>query len=259
MAAASAAAPPALLDVNGMLGNFLEISVPVRQIGPALQFYRSLGFQELPTGDFVPTPYAVVWDGAATVGLYESDESEPTLRFARPDLKQHVHALRRLSIGLDDCVLGDDTFNSVDFEDSAGHRVRLVEARTFSPGMRDPAAVSACGALIEISLPTHSAEASADFWTRCGLAVDGRGDAPYRWVRLSGHGLTVGFHETRIRPGLSFVASDYAARTDYLRARGHRLEPVPPLAGTAGKSASIVGPDGIAILIAEAAAPAGSD
>lgn len=208
--------------VSTMLGSFLEFSIAVGEVGEALPFYRSLGFQDLPTGDFIATPYAAVWDGGLVIGLTQNDEP-PGIRFVRPSLREHLPALRRQRIEIDAAELGEDAFNRLVFVDNAGHRVELVEARTYSQAEREPGHVAALGRFAEISLPTHSVDESAEFWAAFGFRVDQRSDDPCPRVRLTGCGCSLGFHQANFRPGPSFTAPSFGARTEFLRARGIRV------------------------------------
>ena len=69
-----------------MLGQFLEFSISTGSLGPEHQFYRSLGFQELPAGDVLDAPYVALWDGAVTVGLHTAEFEGTKLTFVRPEL-----------------------------------------------------------------------------------------------------------------------------------------------------------------------------
>ena len=207
-----------------MLGTFLEFSTSVPSVLQEAQFYRSLGFDDLPTADFVAVPYAALWDGTAFVGLYERAPDVPTLTFVRQELAMHSRALRRRGLEFEEIALGDEEFNRAIARDPTGQVVALLEARTFSPATWDSSRMSACGRFIEFSLPTPSVRASVEFWSALGFEVVGESETPHRSVRLEGIGLTVGFHETRLAPGLSYASTDFVARTDYLRARGLELK-----------------------------------
>jgi hypothetical protein len=208
-------------NVMSMLGSFLEFATGVDPIAPALEFYRSLGFQELPTGDLLDSPYTAVWDGNVVVGLHRT-EAPAALRFVRPDLRLHARALKRVKIAIESAELGDDAFNEIVFHDDSGTRVELVEARTFSPAERDGGVIAACGEFAEISLPTDSIREAAAFWSQLGFELIDVAGSPNRRIRLRGCGCTVGFHEARILPGLSFAAADLRARSAFLSAHGHR-------------------------------------
>ena len=77
-----------------MLGKFLELSVTARPIGESFEFYRSLGFAGVPTGDIVVYPYAVVHDGQFCVGLHERGSDGPLPRSSRPRGRHFISSMR---------------------------------------------------------------------------------------------------------------------------------------------------------------------
>ena len=234
-----------------MLGQFLEFSVAARPLAPSFDFFRSLGFASIPVADTLPDPYVVLFDGAIAVGLHDREQAGPRLTFVRPGLRDYVRPLRRLGLELEHEHLRDNEFNSVAFQDPAGQEIELIEARTFPPGDWDPHNVAACGEFLELSLPAVELDESSRFWQTLGLAVVAQGDAPHRWQRLKGRGLTLGLHETHCRPGLSFRCTDLPARSDYLRAKGLALRTGNPIADRAQPTATVTGPDGTLLYLFE--------
>lgn len=239
--------------VASMLGRFLEFSTSVPSVLQEAQFYRSLGFEDLPTADFVNAPYAALWDGTAFVGLYELESAETMLTFVRQELAVHSRTLRRRGLEFEEIALGDDQFNRAIARTPGGQAIALLEARTFSTATRDPSRMSACGEFVEFSLPTHSVEEATAFWSNLGFDVVAASQAPHRSVRLEGLGLTVGFHQTRLAPGLSYRSPDFSARTDYLRARGF----VPERGAATGladmRAATLTSPSGLKMYLHESA------
>lgn len=211
-----------------MLGRFLELSVAARPLAEQFDFYRSLGFAELPIGDLLTYPYAVVHDGELCIGLHDRDPKEPSLTFIRPDLEKYLHALRRHDISVESAKLGNDEFNEITFRDPGGQLIVLVEAQTFSPGWKEHSS-SICGRLLEYSMMTDSIADAAQFWEALGIVKIERGEMPHPWIRLSGHGLTIGLHETPyFVSGPSFVSTNLDARLEYLQAKSisaRRSEP----------------------------------
>jgi catechol 2,3-dioxygenase-like lactoylglutathione lyase family enzyme len=236
-----------------MLGQFLEFSTTTGSIASALEFYRALGFAELTAGENTPDPYAAVWDGAIAIGMHPGDTADPALTFVRPDLQKHVRGLRRLGIELRLVALADDEFHRVAFRDPNGLRVVLLEARTFSPAHWPSGNVSTCGTFVEASIATPSLAESATFWQRFGLDPVAEGQVPHPWLRIAGHGLSLGFHQTfRFAPGLTFAAPNLAARRDYLKLKGIDVRSGAPVATGSGDSASVAGPVGSMIYVVEA-------
>ena len=201
--------------------------------------------------DTLPDPYVVLFDGAVAIGLHDREQAGPRLTFVRPGLRDYVRPLRRLGLVVEHEHLRDNEFNSVAFHDPGGQEIELIEARTFPPGDWDAHNVAACGEFLELSLPAIELGESSRFWQELGLAVTAQGDAPHRWQRLQGRGLTLGLHETHCRPGLSFRCLDLTARSDYLRAKGLTLRAGNPLADRAQPTATLTAPDGTLLYLFE--------
>jgi hypothetical protein len=226
-----------------MLGQLLEFSMTAHPIAPALEFCHALGFEDLQTGDFLVTPHAALWDGTMSLGLHDREFDSPALTFVRPQLSEHLRGLRHLGIELEYAQLADDEFNQAGFLDPNRQLIVLVEARTFSPAVWDTERVAACGTFLEYSLATHSIEESQTFWERLGLTVIASGDAPHDWVRMQGHGLVLGLHQsTAFHTALSFKAPNLDARVEYLQAKGLQLRRGTALSLGRRESATLLGP-----------------
>jgi catechol 2,3-dioxygenase-like lactoylglutathione lyase family enzyme len=234
-----------------MVGQFLELSIAARPLAASFEFYSALGFTSLPVSDSLPDPYLVLFDGAVTIGLHDREQEGTLLTFVRPRLRDYVHALWRAGIDLAYSHLADNEFNRVGFVDPAGHSIALLEARTFPPGDWNRQNVSACGEFLEYSLPTESLPASREFWRSLGFEPKSGGTAPHPWERLTGHGLTIGLHETHFRPGLSFRSPHLEARLAYLGAKGIAARAGSPVADRAQPSATLTAPEGTVIYLFE--------
>lgn len=235
-----------------MLGQLLEFSFTAHPIAAAMHFYRALGFEELPTGDILPSPYGVVWDGNIAIGLHDREFDSPALCFVRPALELHLRGLKRLGIELELAELADDQFNQAHFRDPDGHLIVLLEARTFSPGTWDTTNVSACGRFLEYSIAVRSLEVASSFWKSLGLEQVATGDAPHAWERLQGSGIVLGLHETAsFEAALCFQATGLSARSAFLEAKGLRLTRpgTPAMQGT--RSALLRAPDGPPLCLIE--------
>lgn len=213
-----------------MLETFLEISVETEDVGESYDELRSLGFSDVSVGDIRRGAYAVASDGKVNIALQTRRLDGPSLSFVRPNLADYVRALRRKGIDLEFASLGDQEFHELGFRDPNGQLVTLLEARTFPPPPSDELALSVCGKFLEYSLATASLEQSRHFWEALGLLVVAEGIEPQPWMRLEGAGLTLGLHQAALfRPGPTFVASQLAARLDYLRAKGLRVASSAPM------------------------------
>jgi hypothetical protein len=235
-----------------MLGQLLEFAVHAPRSVATLELYEALGFQSLPVAETPGAPFAAMWDGRATIGLHDAEIDGVMPTFARPDLDTHARALQRLGIELELEELGADQFNRIAFRDPSGCLVTLVEARTFSPAPRASAHVCALGAFLEWSVATSSVEESEAFWTPLGFTRTAATDAPYRSVRLAGHGLVVGFHEVGARAnGLTYSAPSLVARIEYLAAKNVRVARNAPFAPPGVEGATLVVPAKTVIYLLE--------
>jgi len=233
-----------------MLGRFLELSLAAQSIGESFEFYRSLGFTDVTTGDVLAHPYAVVHDGQLCVGLHERNPDEPRLTFIRPDLKAYQRALRRHRIQFEFTRLDDNEFNEIGFRDPSGQLIVLIEAQTFSPGDWQDHDRSVCGRFVEYSLMTSSRVEAADFWQALGFAAVDEGESPHPWIRLNGYGLSIGFHETaHFVPGPSFAITNLDARLEYLQAKGIDKQRSSSTAGARTAATTLVAPEGTPIYL----------
>jgi catechol 2,3-dioxygenase-like lactoylglutathione lyase family enzyme len=152
-----------------VLGRFLEFSLATPDIRASLDFYAKLGFTQAEAGDAWPYPYAVVTDGRICLGLHQQTLPAPSLTFVKPNLLRHLDALEAQGVEFEFRRLGNDVFNEVGWLDASGHRVKLVEARTFSPSKRSALDTSLCGYFLEIALPAPDLETAKAYWERFGF------------------------------------------------------------------------------------------
>lgn len=192
----------------GAFGRFLELSVPAPDILQSLGFYRSLGFVELPAGDIRPWHYAVVTDGRIAIGLHAAGIDEPALAFVRPNLASQVRALEDAGHEFDMRRLGPDEFHEAALRGPDGHRVLMMEARTFSPGGDSPATPPIVGTCVEVTLACRSRDATRGFFEAAGfLPADEQGSEV---VKLHTPGVLLGLREAPRSAAavLRFAATD---------------------------------------------------
>ena len=203
----------------GAFGRFLELSVPTADVLRSLNFYRALGFGELPAGDIRPWHYAVVTDGALVLGLHGGGMDEPALCFVRPNLARQVRTLEAAGHGLEFCRLGSEEFHEAALRSPDGHLLLMIEARTFSPGGTGLATDGLLGRDGEIVLDCADVPASRAFFEPAGF-LDAGADATS--ARLDAPGIRIRLRESP-RPGgvaLRFPTTDPAAVARQLEALG---------------------------------------
>ncbi len=86
------------------------------------------------------------------------------------------------------------------------------------------------------------------------------GKTPHPWTRLTGYGISIGFHETPyFAPGPSFVATNLDARLEYLTAKGLATERGASAGGGLGAAVTLHAPNVMPIyLFDESAAKKGT-
>lgn len=234
-----------------MLGRFLEYSIATPDIRASLDFYLKLGFSEAEVGETWPHPYAVVTDGRIHLGLHRVAESEPSLTFVKPDLVRHLAAVEALGVRFEVRRLGNDVFNELEWLDPSGHRVRMIEARTYSPTKRAATATSLCGYFSEIALPSAVLEDAKHHWEKLGFVGLDEFEAPLPHISCTSDSIDIGLYERPHLPlaTLVFDAGDIRATLQRLADAGvspsgqvpRRLRPV--------SAAMLTAPEGTPILL----------
>jgi catechol 2,3-dioxygenase-like lactoylglutathione lyase family enzyme len=213
-----------------LFGRFLELSLPTTDIRESLDWYRLLGFTECPVGDIYEHHYAVVTDGRIYIGLHGANADETSLTFVRPELSQNLQALQAVGLAVDEIYKGEERFHQLVLHDPSGLRVRLIEARTFSPAhIEQPPVV---GQLRNLCLTTPYPEDAATFWERGGFDVHDSDDGN---IELLMPGMTLLLMAGRATPCLNFHCTDQQSLLDLLnledlryKQRGNELELISP-------------------------------
>jgi len=234
-----------------MLGRFLEISVHAPSVLESLEFYQKLGFTQAEVGETWSHPYAVVTDGRLFIGLHQYEFDSPSLTFVKPDLLHHIDALETSGIEFAFRKLGNDVFNEAGFHDPDRVMVTLLEARTFSPPVREPGETSWCGYFSEVGIPARDPDRSKQFWERLGFVATDDQPEPFRRISLTSDFLDLGLYATRElrKPVLSFVDPEMSSRLGHIEKLGIERSPRLPAAFNPEQSAMLVAPEGTALLL----------
>lgn len=239
-----------------MLGRFLEVSLLTPDIRASLDFYTKLGFSTADVGETWRHPYAVVTDGRIYLGLHQQLVPEFAVTFVKPNVLRHLDEWERHGIEFDYCHLGNDVFNEVAWSDPSGHRIRCVEARTFSPVERGLGDFSACGFFVELALPAPDRDAAKKHWEALGFVGMDEDDTPLPHVACTSDTLTVGLHDPmHIRqPTLMFDVDDVKQCLAQLAMRGiDKRAPVPAALKTR-PTVCLLAPEGTPLLLAQGVA-----
>jgi catechol 2,3-dioxygenase-like lactoylglutathione lyase family enzyme len=234
-----------------VLGRFLEYSIATSDIRASLDFYGKLGFSQAEVGEAWPHPYAVVTDGRIHLGLHEQLAAAPSLTFVKPDVLRQLGVLENLGISFEFRRLGDDVFNELGWLDPSAHRVRLIEARTFSPSKRKPTETSLCGYFLEIGLPAPDRELAKQYWERFGFVGMDELDAPMPHVSCTSDAIDIGLYDpAHLRaPTLLFDAGDVGGALARLAEAGISPSGQTPPPLRQRPAAVLTAPEGTAILL----------
>ena len=177
------------------LGRFLEFSVRTPNILESLAYYKTLGFAELETGDVWPHKYAVLSDGVLCIGLHEREFNAPAITFVQQDLAKRARSMADHGFDFDFMQLDEDAFNELRLADRDGHRITMLEARTFTGGDEFDND-SDCGTWFELSLPARDAVHSARFWASVAPNLLRMREEPTTHMRFDVGGAAVGISES---------------------------------------------------------------
>ncbi len=140
----------------------LEYAVAADDVLASLNYYKALGFQEQETVDSVPYAYGVVTDGRIAIGLHNTAGFSAELRMVQSEVQKAVLDWSETSAVFEEVHLDEDELHRATLDDPSGHRLTLIEARTFSPAA--DASSSALGRFRQIRLSVDDLLAAAKFW-----------------------------------------------------------------------------------------------
>ena len=217
------------------IGRFLEISVRAGDVPESLHFYKTLGFQELETGDIWSHKYGVVSDGALCIGVHDREFDSPAITFVQPDLAKHARSMSDHGFDFSFMRLGEDSFNEIGVKDRDGHVITMVEARTFHAD-DDHDDDSLCGTWFEMTLPVRDAMRAAHFWGPVAGAILSMREEPTTHMRFDAGGMALGLSESIAleEPSLCFKCRDKAALKELVAAEGISFDKFPGFEGAFG-------------------------
>jgi hypothetical protein len=230
-----------------VLGNFLEFSVRTPDIIDSLSFYKLLGFHELESGDVWSHPFAVVSDGAISIGLHDREFDGPALTFVHQELAKQARSMTDHGFDFRYLQIDEDAFNELGFVDRDNHLITMIEARTFSRPDED-LDNSLCGHWFEVALPVRDALHAGRFWAPLAPELLRMREEPTTHMRFNAAGLSLGLSESiaLTGPSLCFRCEDREAVWIALAKHGFVHQEFP---GFEGAFMSIQAPEGTNIFL----------
>ena len=233
-----------------MLDRFLEFSVRTPDIVDSLGFYKLLGFRELQVGDIWQHKYAVVTDGDVCIGLHDlPDDVGPAITFVQKKLARQARKMTDHGFDFDVMRLDEDVFNELEFRCRDGHRISMIEARTFSPADEE-GEDSVCGGFLELTLPVKDTMRAGRFWAPLAPEILRVREEPTTHMRFNAGGLSLGISESiaLTGPSLSFRCDDKEAIWIELAKHGFTHKEFP---GFEGAFMVITAPEGTELYLFE--------
>ena len=233
-----------------MPGRFHELSIATPDIRASIEFYESLGFWQASAGDAWRHPYGVVTDGRLVLGLHETPDAS-ALTFIHPDLAAAAATLSDGGVPLTRRQTDPEAFNEIEFADPAGHRVRFVAARTYSPAALTQGEGSQLGRFAHYSMPARDLAAVAAFWEPQGFVLMPEEEDPYPHHSLVSDGIAMALHAPRLlpEPALVFCDEDMGSRIGRLRDSGVEVESSLPRGLAPQANALLEAPEGTLLLM----------
>ena len=224
------------------LGRFLEFSVRTPDIIESLSFYKLIGFTEREIGDVWSHKYAVVGDGILSIGLHDREFDSPAITFVQHDLAKRARSMTDHGFDFRVMHLEEDVFNELGLADRDGHRVTMLEARTFT-GSDEFDDDSILGTWFEMSLPARHAVRSARFWAAVAPNLLRMREEPTTHMRFDVGGAAVGLSESIALkgPSLCFRCHDKEALFAAIERHGLPHEKFP---GYEGAFVALQAPEG---------------
>ena len=223
----------AIYNLQGYkLGQYVEISLSVVDLGRSVAFYEKLGLRQV-DGETQPYPWAVVSDGTLHLGLHQTPFSSPKLTYFASYTPDQLAALKTLGIPLNDVqsmsqttgmidgeVVGHDFMVAADFTAYEGQPVSLVSKNIVADPDLDRHFFAADLDFGELSFRTADVEAAVDYWLKLGFECLDRKDKPYPSAIVSDGLIRLGLHQTNTfhKPTISYFAADMLHRLQRLRA-----------------------------------------
>jgi catechol 2,3-dioxygenase-like lactoylglutathione lyase family enzyme len=234
-----------------VLGRFLEQSIVTPDIQASHDFYCKLGFSPAAVGEAWTHPYAVLTDGRVCVGLHQESAFQPSITFVKSGLLKLIDQLGPLGLEFEFRRLANDVFNEIGWLDPAGHLIRVVEARTFSPGERRTTETSLCGYFTEIALPAAAMDAAKNHWEHLGFVGLDDADGLLPHVTCTSDTIDVGLYDpAHLRePMLMFEIDDLDAALVRLEAAGLAPSRRLPAPLKQIPAALLTAPEGTALLL----------
>jgi hypothetical protein len=186
------------------------------------------------------------------LGLHAQEQEAPLLTWVAPDLRARLDQFAALGIEPTAVSLDDLSLHQALLRSPSGQRLRLIEARTFSPPVLAPSHATKLGYFDEFAWPVSGPEfaEAISFWEPLGFVAFEPVSEPFGKVVASSRDINLALYDLDLHaPVLVFSAAGMAGRIAELRDRGYRFAQRLPRALGALGAALLEAPEGTGLLL----------
>jgi len=186
-------------------GDYLQISLSVRDLDSSLMFYQKLGFKEIKVSESSPVPWALISDGWKMFMISQNPYPSPALTYYSKDLSWRIDSLKAENIPFEDVTNASNPSRTLVLKDPDNMGITLIQLNVNKLPKPNDSTFTILGKIAEISMPVNDLSASLRYYTRLGFSIIASGDEPLPWATVSDKKLTLGFYETDLITGIAFT------------------------------------------------------
>lgn len=196
-------------------GDYLQISLSVKDLGLSLNFYSRLGFKILTAQKTVPVPWAIISDGMIIFMLSQNEFPSPAVIYYTDHFDQRIQTVQNFQLIPNDNKKPRTAISN----DPNGIGITLINLKS-QDLPRKPVGLSILpGSFKEISIPTLYLEESRDFWSGMGFQPQPGASQSENKMLLSDNLLTIGLY-----PKAGFQSAALTYLTENLSGTNQKLQ-----------------------------------
>ncbi|MFQ5460601.1 MAG: VOC family protein [Anaerolineae bacterium] len=205
------------------LGDRVELSLSVKDLDTTLDFFSTLGYQQLAESYDEPAPWVVLSDGHVNVALHQKEAPSPSLVYFTADLDRRLALMEEHGIALVKRTENQGRTIMASFEDPNGQGLAVADMVAAHVPAPEGRGRSRLGHFGELSIPTTGLKKSVAFYRALGYErIGGDEQEPYPWAVMFDGMIPIGLHETDDfgATTITYFATDMVARIAAVEAEG---------------------------------------
>jgi predicted lactoylglutathione lyase len=184
--------------VGFKLGEFVQITLGVKELEKTSSYYEILGFKKLDSGN-EPWPWILYTDGENLIHLNIDGNIYTGLTYFDKEMKRNIDRLEKAGINfikkseVEGNVLGI-------FKTPDGFMVGLVNSIRRKEDYNFTDINFKLGNAMELSYSVKDLKDSLNYWNDLGFKAKGTYDHPYPWAIIQDGLITIGLHQSEEIP-----------------------------------------------------------